>query len=299
MQNKLKDEQWELLLRRISKGECTPFLGAGACYGTLPLGGEIANKWASQHDYPLDDTHDLARVSQYLAIKYGDNVYPKEKILHEFFEGVNTPDFAKPDEPHGLLAQLPLSIYMTTNYDDFMARALLARKKTVQQELCRWNESTREQPSIFDQGFVPTAENPVVYHLHGHKGSVDSLVLTEDDYLDFLVNISTGDQPNNRVIPPSIRAAMTRTSLLFIGYSLADWNFRVIYRGLVKTVGANQRRVSITVQLAPGSKSSSQEQVQNYLNQYFEGDKMTVYWGTAQEFTTELRDRWENFSKSR
>jgi hypothetical protein len=101
------------------------------------------------------------------------------------------------------------------------------------------------------------------------------------------------------VIPPSIRAAMTRTSLLFIGYSLADWDFRVIFRGLVKAAGPNQRRVSITVQLAPGSKSSSQEQVQSYLDQYFQEDKMTVYWGTARDFTQELRSRWEEFSKTR
>ena len=102
----------------------------------------------------------------------------------------------------GLLAELPLPIYMTTNYDDFMFRALLARKKNVQKELCRWNKSIQEQPSLFDMGFVPTPENPVVYHLHGHKDHVGSLVLTEDDYLEFLVSISSNDQPNNRVIRP-------------------------------------------------------------------------------------------------
>jgi SIR2-like protein len=297
MQNKLGDYQWELLLKRISKGECTPFLGAGACFGTLPLGRTIAEQWAKNHDYPLDDAHDLARVSQYLALKYGESLYPKEKIIEEYFDGVNTPDFTSPDEPHALLAELPLPIYMTTNYDDFMIRALADRKKNVQKELCRWHESIQELPSPFDNGFIPTPENPIVYHLHGHKDSANSLVLTEDDYLDFLVNISSNDQPNNRVIPPAIRAAMTRTSLLFIGYSLADWDFRVIFRGLLKTIGTNQQRVSITVQLAPGSKTSSQEEVQGYLDRYFEKDKMTVYWGTAREFTSELRSRWETFSK--
>ena len=69
MENKLADHQWELLLRRISKGECTPFLGAGASAGTLPLGGAIAQSWAEEHGYPLDDVYDLARVSHYLAIK--------------------------------------------------------------------------------------------------------------------------------------------------------------------------------------------------------------------------------------
>ena len=37
MPNTLSEEDWEILLRRIDKGKCTPFLGAGACYGVLPL----------------------------------------------------------------------------------------------------------------------------------------------------------------------------------------------------------------------------------------------------------------------
>jgi len=67
MPNTLEERDWELLLRRIKDGKCTPFLGAGACFGALPLGGEIAQKWAQEHEYPLEDCHDLARVAQYLA----------------------------------------------------------------------------------------------------------------------------------------------------------------------------------------------------------------------------------------
>ena len=38
--------------------------------------------------------------------------------------------------------------------------------------------------------FKPSPQTPVVYHLHGHRSVIDSLVLTEDDYLDYLVNMS-------------------------------------------------------------------------------------------------------------
>ncbi len=37
---------WEGLLYAIKFKQCTPFLGAGACAGVLPLGGEIAREWA-------------------------------------------------------------------------------------------------------------------------------------------------------------------------------------------------------------------------------------------------------------
>jgi hypothetical protein len=62
------DSDWHLLMRRISSGACTPFLGAGACYGTLPVGSDLAKRWAGEHGYPLDDSFDLARVAQYIGV---------------------------------------------------------------------------------------------------------------------------------------------------------------------------------------------------------------------------------------
>ena len=75
MPNTLGERDWDLLLRRIKAGKCTPFLRAGACYGVLPLGSHIAQEWAEEHDYPLEDCGDLARVAQFLAVQY-DPMFP-------------------------------------------------------------------------------------------------------------------------------------------------------------------------------------------------------------------------------
>jgi hypothetical protein len=68
-------DTWSLLLRRIQSGKCTPFLGAGACYGTLPLGADIARGCSERYGYPLEDSHDLARVAQFLAVRE-DSMFP-------------------------------------------------------------------------------------------------------------------------------------------------------------------------------------------------------------------------------
>ncbi len=75
MPNTLGERDWDLLLRRIKAGKCTPFRGAGACYGVLPLGSHITQEWAEEHDYPLEDCRDLARVAQFLAVQY-DPMFP-------------------------------------------------------------------------------------------------------------------------------------------------------------------------------------------------------------------------------
>ena len=54
---------WNTLITRIQLGKCTPFIGAGAAAGTLPLGGDIAAAWAKRWGYPQKDNLDLARVA--------------------------------------------------------------------------------------------------------------------------------------------------------------------------------------------------------------------------------------------
>jgi len=286
-------------MRRIRAGKCTPFLGAGADYGVLPLGSEIAQDWAKKFGYPLEDAGNLARVATYLAVEH-DAMYPKEMLLENWFRNPKLPDYTNPEEPHATLASLPLPMYMTTNYDPFMTKALIAAGKKPRRELCKWNKFIKDSPSVFDKdpSFEPSPEEPVVFHLHGHDEYAESLVLTEDDYLDFLVSISKDEQ----LLPHQVRRCLAGTSLLFVGYSLADWSFRVLFRGLVTSVEQSLRRISVTVQLPPVSDQaepkSHEAEIQTYLSKYFDQIDIRVYWGTAQEFMTELRARWEAFQKS-
>jgi hypothetical protein len=282
------DRDWERLLARILDGKCTPFLGAGASVGTLPLGGDVARRWAAEEGYPLEDEFDLARVAQFVSIN-GDPMWPKEKICTEL-RGLGPPDFDRPGEPHAALAELPISLYVTTNYDDFMIQALRGVGKKPVRELCRWNEFMREMPSVFDgDGFVPTVDEPVVYHLHGTLDVPESIVLTEDDYLDFLVAVSRRED----VLPPQIQGALASTSLLFLGYKLADANFRVLHRGLISRSPPGLRRVSIAVQIPPADSDTARA----YLARYFNAMSVSVYWGDVAEFAQILRDRWVAFPK--
>jgi SIR2-like domain len=281
----VNDPDWARLLSRVASGYCTPFLGAGACAGTLPLGGDVARRWAHEEGYPLEDAWDLGKVAQFLSVKSDDAMWPKDRICEEL-RGIGPPDFDRVDEPHAVLAELPLKIYVTTNYDDFMVEALERAGKRPKQEICRWNDLVRDEPSVFDApgGFVPSVEEPIVYHLHGKLDLPESIVLTEDDYLDFLVAVSRRQD----LLPPQIQRALANTSLLFLGYKLADADFRVLHRGLVATSHPGLRRLSIAVQLPP----TDTETARTYLSRYFGAMSVLVYWGEASRFAAELHARW-------
>ena len=289
-----KKQDWEDILLPIKYGKCTPFIGAGACVPTLPVGSKIAQEWALEFDYPLKDCEELPRVAQFVAVERNNAMRPKFEIKQRF-EKVEPPDFSDPNEPHGLLADLPLPVYITTNYDDFMVKALRNRNRDPEQELCRWNSVLKDRSSIFDKetGFDPTNQHPVVFHLHGHIKVPESLVLTEDDYVDFLVNISKDE---GRLIPTRIQRAFRETSLLFLGYQLADSNFRVLFRRLVGYLDKSVSQNHVSVQLVPvGDEVSDEEKakVRCYLDRYFGEHKVKVYWGTCREFVAKLRKQWE------
>ncbi len=298
----LDEDDWDYLLRRIKAKQCTPFIGAGACDGTLPLGKDLACNWAKSHGYPLPDRENLARVAQYLIYNKNDEFFPKDEI-RDIWSKTIPPDFSKPDEPHHLLADLELPIYITTNYDGFMFDALKSHGKDPQRELCRWNPTfdVLKIPSIFMQNneYKPSTEKPIVYHLHGHHSIPQSMVLTNDDYVDFLVQLTK----DNDILPPSILTAIAGNSLLFVGYSLEDWDFRVLFRGLINSLGGRLSRRSIAVQLAPKlqkTKPQEQKKAIEYLNSYFsspQGFNVRIFWGTASEFAKELRQRLENSKK--
>jgi SIR2-like domain len=280
--------EWLNLLGGICDGKCAPFLGAGACEGTLPLGSEIARQWADEHEFPFEERHDLARVAQFLAVIGGGGSVPK-RLIRDWFESLPSPDFDGFDEPHAALARLPLPLYITTNYDGFMYEALCRAGKEPRRELCRWQRGDAYDavPAVLDGTFVPEPETPVVFHLHGHLDIPSSLVLTEDDYLDFLVAVSRDE---HMLLPHEIRRAAA-TSLLFVGYSLADWDFRVILRGILSRLQKSEKGLNVTVQLP-----RDDPQQEKYLEQYFRDlFEVKVFWGTARDFARELREHWEEF----
>ena len=136
-----------------------------------------------------------------------------------------------------------------------MFEALKYRGKDPKLEICCWNDSIGKiSSSVFqDAEFKPSSMNPVVYHMHGHLTIPPSLVLTEDDYLEFLVRFSS--EKRELFMPSEIRNSFAITTLLFIGYGLADWNSRVLFRSIVELMGVGMK--SIAVQLAPPAADSS------------------------------------------
>ncbi len=245
-----------IIAEKLSEGNVIPFLGAGASQvgrtedakwdpkkpKFLPNGRELSHFLARKSSFPSAeqrDLDDLAKVSSYYAIISGRSSLSKQ------LQDVLSPDFTL-GPLHQYLASVstPLLI-VTTNYDSLIEQAFQAAGKPydlvihlsdrddIANAIYWWkhgeSEPIVEAPNNLDPELL--RQRTVIYKMHGtvKRGDPewDTFVITEEDYIDFLSRMTT-----KSAIPPIFSNHFRTRSFLFLGYSLADWNFRVILKNL-------------------------------------------------------------------
>jgi hypothetical protein len=236
------DHYW-LVANRLLEGRVIPFLGAGAnmcgrprdgswAVGRyLPSGVELATYLADKSRYPGESDGDLLRVSQYVDAVLG------ERALYEYLHSAFDADYP-PNALHRLLVEAaallrerarPGLLILTTNYDDALERAFEAAGEPYH---VLWYDAKGSSGHFLhraDGRVVPIrkpnetlmGDRAVILKLHGAVDrtdpKVDSYVITEDHYIEY-----------KERIPVNLRMRMEDSHFLFLGYSLRDWNLRVI-----------------------------------------------------------------------
>ena len=256
------DAHYKTVVKAFSDGRVVPFLGAGVNQcgrpdGTqwqsqhyLPSGTELSEYLADNFGYPAPNRQDLLRVAQYVAVMNG--VGPLYENLRTLFDADYTPTAL-----HQLLAMAPSVLrakgypqrhllIVTTNYDDLLERTFKAMDEpfdvvtyvadTDQRgKFVHWPYGAEprliEKPNEY--GDLPlelpscTLKRSIVLKLHGAVDRInaenDSYVITEDHYINYLARKDVASP-----IPSALAAKLKKTNFLFMGYSLRDWNLRVI-----------------------------------------------------------------------
>lgn len=228
--------------------------------------------------------------------------------LHEWLRYVNCERHGF--DPYQALASLPCPLFVNAAPDSLLERALYDTVKNPHVVICPWSTDLQwakgafpfDDPTISatsgehlsgpsrkihaHRQFVPTDENPVVYHPFGLFQLLSSLVLTEDDYFQYLV----GNTKNQNKMPASVRYGLTGSALLFLGFQLDDWGFRVLLREILQFEGSALREefTHVAVQIDPSTASRTVEQRVEYLEKQFHSYHITVYWGQTTDFIRQL-----------
>ena len=327
---------WDGLFADIEQGRSVLVLGPSLGEKLLGSTRDIARGWADKYAFPMapQEREDLPQVAQYLA--YSRNAdFPLDQLrthlIHEIvrrYHEMLPEEFRDPSNPrlrldqlvrevgrrlradqprdaHRMLASLPITTFVTTNRDNLLEDALREVGRKPEVVICRWRELDESQASewpksVFDgePDFQPSVERPLLFHVFGNMHHPDSIVLTEDDYFDFLVGVTRNQANPNTGIPPMVRRALAANGLVFLGFHVDDWDFRILFRGILRQQGSNasRRRANVAVQIEPSEgKMLEPRSARNYLQKYFLTNRaIATYWGTFEDFLQELVERWNS-----
>ncbi len=261
-------EHFNTVVRGFREGILTVILGAGASlYGRsnqtaeewpgAPSAQELADRLATEFGVPVDpDGAELLKVAQWItAMKGGPTHLHRE--LHRTFNRdlpiLPVHDFLATVpgrlREKGLLYQPPL--LLTTNYDDLLERAFDAHGEPYdlvvymadnphQGQFCHQGPDGKFEV-ISDPDFPDAnpAKRTVIVKLHGYvdrrdQEFHDSYVITEDHYIEYL-----GRADLDKLLPNHVLDRLLNCNLLFMGYSLRDWNLRAILFQLQAKAVAN------------------------------------------------------------
>ena len=245
----------------------------------LPNASELSDSIASEFEYPWSDKS-LLRVAWYATATAGEGkdkknrAYGKDVLYHYLHE-----IFSKPypwTDVHEFFACLPAKLkekgypkchqlIVTTNYDQLLERAFDAQNEPYDvvsygeysdgesrsrmpgfQHIRYEDKDKPEKKPRFlftDDDFLRPVDRTIILKIHGaadrDSWEHSSFVITEDDYIDYLA-LRIPDQ-----IPATLKANMLHSRFLFLGYSLGDWNFRVLLRSIKARSLFNERSWAI------------------------------------------------------
>jgi DNA-binding SARP family transcriptional activator len=230
---------FEQIVHPLLAGRVVPVLGTDVA--------ELAAELSRRFGYPEDD-RTLPRVAQYVAVMKGTG--PLYDELHELIDT----DLA-PTSVHRFFASLPPvlrergaphQLIVTTSYDTALERAFAdaGEECDVVSYLATGRNRGRfchvapdggatviELPNTYASE-LSLEERTVILKLHGQieRGQDrewESFVVTEDDYIGYLAQTELAN-----AVPVSLAAKLRRSHFLFLGYTMADWNLRVILHRL-------------------------------------------------------------------
>jgi hypothetical protein len=235
-----------------------PVLGAAASFNSQPQANSLYDGkgfgtfLAQKASYPGNASDPLTKIAQYVDEVASDRDYILQRIKERFLDDLG-PDYRSYFSV--LLANLDKTkfpkLIITTNYDVSVETAferatmpyicishIMRPSRYTGRYLCyRALNSPLDASSILTKGQIEeeldeilrnTPYTTLIYKMHGTSkvelGAelINSVVLTENDYIDFLDHNMIGK------IPTQIQNFLRDARLLFLGYSLQDWNFRVL-----------------------------------------------------------------------
>ena len=236
------DDELEYLKEQIAAHECILFLGSAIhvpppseltqyhypAENAPPVGSQLSKLLAEKSDYPGADWWNLQRVSQYFETEKKSRFLLVDEIKKAIDKN------REPSPILRMLADLEFPIVITTNYDHLYEKALEQKAKAENianpYQISIYNPNIISREKTVDCPAKPNPKQPYILKIHGDIDVRESIVLTDEDYIQFVLRMS--ETSPYHPFGKNVLAHLMRWPTLFVGYSLMDYNLRLLFKTL-------------------------------------------------------------------
>jgi hypothetical protein len=128
---------------------------------------------------------------------------------------------------HQNLADLPFQLYLTVTHDPCLHNALSRGNIEKKPQTAYYHYRRGGKSDLVD----PSVSKPILYQLYGSLHDESSLILTENELLDFLLRIVAGTPPLPAQVEGLLRSE--QNAFLFIGFGFSQWYVRILLHALL------------------------------------------------------------------
>lgn len=273
----LREKDWTSLVYSIMNGKCTLMIGPHAVTGVfrgqrLPVLvglAEFVKEQLGEGFEHLDPTNPSSVAQAAVAC---EDEYVLQSWVKEFYDSLEGDGKVLAD-----LAALPFELVVNTSPGLSADRAFREVKSNTQ---AAFYDRTQPANRWFPD---PSADAPVVYNLYGSIERMESLILSDNDRLDFLVSVISDEPP----LPRRLTAALKdpHRSFLFLGFELSQWQLRVLLHVLARN--ADRKYKSFAAEL---DEVGVDEETEAF---YRADHRISFFSMNLADFASELRRRVE------
>lgn len=283
--NEWDDENFDTLIYSIRQKNCILMLGPDV--ETELVNGQpkvlteiLANQLAERIDQGIKEqinTHDLAQVSQNYCAKKGR--LDLEAKVSNFYNQRRT----LTGTLHQNLAEVDFYLIITTTPGNMTYEALTKTKKAKTPIKDYYNFKGNKPGNVI----MGTVDSPLMYYLYGSVDNAKSLLLTENDLLDYLVSLISQKPP----LPDNIRSELQdeNKSFLFLGFGFRHWYLRI----LLHVLQGEYKKESLSFALEQFTPESAAEIDRNAFYFMTSGPKIHLFKGELNSFVERLRQKYE------
>ena len=247
----------EAIAEALSATRFILFLGAGVHYpppegspfsypveARPPLGGALSERLAKKCDllakHPREEKNlsNLQRISWFF-----EKLRSRQELISEIRDAVDTN--TQPSPVVRALAEMNFPLIITTNYDHLFERALVLAGKSPRLGVY---DVKGAEPTM-DPSDTDDPKRPFIFKIHGDIDKSESIVVTDEAHIQFVLRMS--DPPPLHPIPETFSFQFKRWPTLFVGYSLLDYNLRLLFKTLRWKLDPSRYPVAYSVDLYP------------------------------------------------